>query len=205
MKSILTIRNLSIYFFTFLFIQTSFAQNENEKWVFGVGLNAVDFFPFDTEGNGNTEGFLNEVANAVDHWNFGGPKLHATRHLVSGLSLEGAFTYNKLKQFGDVRTERENYFAFDVNAQYFLLNPEKDFNIALSLGGGYAFGYHSGGTVNMGGNMSWWFTENVGFNLQGLVKYNSPDFSLEPHMYYAFGLVFKQGKKEKDQIENVKE
>ena len=81
--------------------------------------------------------------------------------------------------------------AVDVNAQYAFLEPTSKFNIALSLGGGYAFVYNSGGTLNVGGNLNWWFTEKFGLNVQGMMKYNSPDYSLAPHMYYAFSFVYR--------------
>jgi len=185
-------------------IHNSYAQDETEdeirterlikkrnKWVFGVGFNAVDFFPFNTEGNGNSGGFLNELTNAEDHWNIGGPKLHATRLLWNRLAVEGAFSLNTIKLFGETQTEKESYLGVDFNAQYSLFSLEKKFNIALSLGGGYTFAYKSGGTFNIGGNINWWFSKKFGLNLQGMMKYNSPDYSLAPHMYYAFSMVFR--------------
>lgn len=182
-----TIFCLAFLFFSHVF----FAQSEYDKWVFGLGANAVDFFPFETAGNGNNGGFFNEVTNAADHWNVGGPKVHATRHIWEGLSIEGAFSFCTLTRFGSVETDKTTYTSFDVNAQYALLNPENSFNIALSVGGGYAGGYHSGGTLNLGGNLNWWFSDSLGLNVQGLVKYNSPDYSLEPHMFYGFSLVYR--------------
>ena len=35
--------------------QISIAQTEEHKWVFGIGMNAVDFFPFETEGMTDAE------------------------------------------------------------------------------------------------------------------------------------------------------
>lgn len=175
----------------FHFSDTVFSQTEKNKWVFGIGMNAIDFFPFETDGNGNTGGFFNEVTNAADHWNIGGPKIHATRHVWKRVSVEGAFSYSSLTLFGDTETQKESYYAFDINAQYALLNPEKKFNIALSLGGGYTSAYNPGGTLNVGGNLNWWFSEKFGLNVQGLVKYNSPDYSLAPHMFYGFSVVYR--------------
>ena len=171
--------------------QISFSQSERNKWVFGLGMNAIDFFSFDTEGNGNSGGFFNEVTNAANHWNVGGPKIHATRHVWKRLSVEGAFSYSSLTRFGATETEEASYTAFDINAQYALFNLENKFNIALSLGGGYASAYNSGGTLNAGGNLNWWFSGSFGLNVQGMVKYNSPDYSLAPHMFYGFSLVFR--------------
>lgn len=191
MKLINVKNRLLITIILLLLFQISFAQSENDKWVFGIGMNAVDYFPLNNPGSGNTEGFLNEVANFKDHWNFGAPKIHVTRHLWNRISLEGAFSYNVLTLFGDTKTEKTSYTSFDLNAQYAFLDPDEKFNAAVSLGGSFVSAYSSGTFLNVGGNLNYWFSENFGLNVQGMVKYNFPDHEIESHMFYALSIVYR--------------
>jgi len=170
---------------------SSKAQLNTNNWVVGVGANAVDYFPVtEISDNGNTWGFMNEITNAKDHWNIYGPRLNVTRYWKNKISFDGSFSLNKITKIGDKVISEANYYAFDVNLHYSILNPENRFNPYILAGGGYTFFIQSGGTVNLGLGGNLWLTDSIGINAQGMYKYNSPDFSLYSHFYYSFSIIF---------------
>jgi hypothetical protein len=188
--------NKRVIFFVInlLLTTTIFSQINNEKkWLFGVGLNAVDYFPTNQPGNNNPDGFLNEITNAKDHWNVPGIKLSAVRFFNSKLAVEGAISYANITKFGDVKINNTMYLAFDVNLMYTFVKPIKNIDLFALAGGGYTFAFFSGGTVNFGLGSNYWINDSVGLNFQGMYKYNSKDYRLAPHFYYGFSIFFKFG------------
>lgn len=180
-----------------LMVQFVFAQSEDNKWVVGIGINAVDYFPIDNlkhgVDTGNPDGFFNEITNAEDHWNVGAPKITIARHLVNRLSLELGVSVNKISKFGEIVVDDVNYVGVDGNIHFSILDPEGVFVPFLLAGGGYTFAERSGGTVNGGIGANLWLSPRTGLNAQGMFKYNSPDFALVPHFYYSLTVVFKLG------------
>jgi hypothetical protein len=181
-------------------IQETKAQDEYNLWVFGFGINAVDYFPTLNATNfpdrdpstGNQDGFFNELTNAEDHWNIFAPRISVTRYWKSRISLDAAVSVNRIERIGDnVVEDPYTYYAIDGHLQYCLVNPENYFTPFLFAGGGYTFADKSGGTVNVGIGGNYWFTEKYGFSAQGSYKYNSPDFSLRPHVFYSFSIIIK--------------
>ena len=59
--------------FMLLVVVQLFSQSKDDKWIFGVGVTAVDFYPTKV---GNSVGMFNEFANASDHWSISGPRIH---------------------------------------------------------------------------------------------------------------------------------
>lgn len=191
MKKILRKYFLHLFLISLLLYQKSYAQSENNLWVFGIGANAIDFFPTNATNTGNDGGFLNELFNVEDHWNFGGPQLLATRYLVKNLSVDGLLSFNQITKYGDVPVDKTTYIGMDVNLRYSFIDTSKDFTIFALAGGGYTFAFYSGGTVNAGAGANYWFTDTLGLNFEALYKYNSSDFRLAPHFYYGLSLVFR--------------
>ena len=174
------------------FIQETKAQDENNLWVFGIGINAVDYFPALDVYTGNPDGFFNEITNAEDHWNIFAPRISVTRYWKSRISFDAAVSVNRIERIGDRLVDDPYlYYAFDAHVQYCLVNPENYFTPFLFTGGGYTFEDKSGGTFNVGIGGNYWFTEKYGFSAQGSYKYNSPDFSLRPHVFYSFSIIIK--------------
>ncbi len=184
-------RVVLLFSFILLLTQNTYSQDEYNKWVIGVGVNAIDYFPASGIDNGNSEGFFNEIANAKDHWNIGGPKINVTRYWKHKISFDASFSMNNISKVGDRAVESVKYYAIDGNVQYSILKPENRFSPYILAGGGYTFAFKSGGTVNAGIGANYWFSDVLGVNAQGMYKYNSPDFSLFPHMYYSFSIVYK--------------
>ncbi|WP_457611599.1 hypothetical protein [Lutibacter sp.] len=191
MKYIVCRKILLISTILFLINQTLYSQNEDDRWIFGIGFNAVDYFPTNVYGNGNPDGFFNEITNAEDHWNIGGPKISATRYLWKRLSAEGSVSFNSITKFGETIVPKVTYIGIDVNLQYNFMNPFNDFSIFALAGGGYTFAFYSGGTVNFGAGSKYWFGDKFGVSAQGMYKYNSEDYRLSPHFYYSFSLIYR--------------
>ncbi|MGV6845833.1 MAG: hypothetical protein ACWA42_06890 [Lutibacter sp.] len=183
-----------IFLITLLFLTSSlFAQESQKIWVFGVGLNAVDYFPTNQPGNNNPDGFFNEITNAQDHWNVPGIELSLQRYFTKNLAFEGRFSYVNITKFGDNKVNGTTYLGFDVNALYTFLRPIEKLDLFAELGGGYTFAFFSGGTLNLGLGSNYWLNEFTGIKLQGMYKYNSNDFRLAPHFYYSFSVLFDLG------------
>lgn len=191
MKKILRKTPILLLLFSLLCIQLNYSQNENNLWIVGVGANAIDYFPSHAPNTGNDDGFLNELFNVRDHWNIGGPQIMATRYLVKNLSVDGLLSFNQITKYGDVPVDKTTYFGVDINLRYSFIDTAKDFTVFVLAGGGYTTAFYSGGTLNAGGGVNYWFTETVGVNFEALYKYNSSDFKLAPHFYYGLNLVFK--------------
>lgn len=177
--------------FNVFFIQLNYAQDENNKWIVGIGLNAVDYYPSHAPNTGNDEGFLSQLFNSKDHWNISGPQIMATRHLIKNLSVDGLLSFNQITKYGDVPVDKTTYIGMDINFRYSLIDTSKDFTIFALAGGGYTFAFYSGGTFNAGAGANYWFNDKLGLNFEALYKYNSSDFKLAPHFYYGLSLVYK--------------
>lgn len=190
---------LLLLIFNVVFASTTYSQDQFNKWVVGIGINAVDYFPTLNPthfpgldpSTGNPDGFFNEITNAQDHWNVYGPRINVTRHLINRISVDLGFSLNKITKYGNIEIDAIPYYALDGNLQYCLVNPENLFTPFIYLGGGYTFAERSGGTVNGGIGGNFWFNEAIGINAQAGYKYNSPDFQLYPHMFYSFSVVMK--------------
>jgi hypothetical protein len=187
---------LAFFFIVSLLITTTttiYSQVNEKEWLFGVGLNAIDYFPTNQPGNNNPDGFFNEITNVKDHWNVPGIKVSAIRFFNSKLAVEGAISFANITKFGDVPVSNTTYLAFDINLMYTLVKPIKNIELFALAGGGYTFAFYSGGTVNLGLGSNYWINDSVGLNLQGMYKYNSNAYRLAPHFYYALSVYFKWG------------
>jgi len=182
-----------------IFASAAYSQDQFNKWVVGIGINAVDYYPTLNPthhpgldpSTGNHVGFFDEITNAIDHWNVNAPRINLTRHLRNRISIELSFSLNKITKYGDIEIDAIPYYALDGNLQYSLVNPENYFIPFIYAGGGYTFADRSGGTVNVGLGGNLWFNESLGLNAQAGYKYNSPDFQLIPHVFYSFSVIMK--------------
>ncbi len=75
--------------------------------------------------------------------------------------------------------------------RYNFIDTSKEFTLFLLGGGGYTSAMNSGGTINFGGGLNYWFNNVIGINVQGLYKHSSSKHKLAPHFYSAISLVFK--------------
>jgi len=178
--------------------QIFYAQNKEQKWVIGVGMNAVDFYPTNepTIITGNKNGFGNEMFNVNDHWNqFGFPKIHVTRHLWERFAFDAAFTFNNITQMGDNVIPKITYHAIDGSVQFSILKNNQKVYPYLFAGGGYTWIDKKGaGTFNSGFGITIWIIENFGINGHAMYKYSPPEYpNVLQHFNYSMSLVYRIG------------
>ncbi len=173
------------------------AQNEENKWVIGIGSNAIDFFPSNELEiyTGNKGSFWNEVFNVNDHWNhFGLPKINVTRHLWNRLSLDIAYSRNTISKYGDFTVDDLSYSSLDLSLQYSILNDNDVYYPYLLAGTGYSSIDGTGGmTLNSGVGITYWLSDQLGVNGEGMFKYREANFPLIQHFHYSLSLVYRFG------------
>jgi hypothetical protein len=184
--------NFFLFFVVNLFtITSSYSQNDNNVWSFGLGAVAVDYYPTNEKGTG---GLFNEFFNAADHWNFG-IKLNASRILSNKFVVDGAFSFVNVHNIGYSDGHSLLYYAIDLDAQYHFLGVGQKFEPYVYGGFGYNYvEYFKGsGTLNIGLGANYWFSDNWGANLQAGYKYSGPNSELLSHFFYALGVVYRPG------------
>ena len=116
------------------------AQNEDNPWLFSVGLSAVDFYPTGGHSiasgpNFYNSGGLDEFFNVQDHWNVGLPYLSLGRYLDKDVSFVLTGTYNRIKKWGSKELTSELMFlSLDGSFNYSFANLLKSKKIVPSLG-----------------------------------------------------------------------
>jgi len=181
------------------------AQDENNPWAFDFGTNAVDFFPTNhpsiISANGDSAGWMDEFANAKDHYNFlASPisRIHVGKYLNDGFTLGAGVSFNNINQIGEMSGSDNSYIGLDMDVRYdlnnIILKNSKWFDPYATIGGGYTLLDDEGnGTLNGGLGLNLWFTDNLGLNLQSNYKHSFDDTSLLPHFQHALGLIVKFG------------
>ena len=192
-------KNLSRLFFAMLLLM-SFnvkAQDSDNPWAIGIGVNAVDFYP--TGENAPLGGYFDEFFNYGDHYNII-PSLSTvtvSRYLSDGFSLGVTGSLNKIENYGDMPVDDLTYYGIDGTIKYNFLKS-KTFDPYLGVGGGYTWVDEIGaGTLNGTLGFNIWFSENVGINLQTSYKHSFEDY-LSTHFQHSAGLVIKFGGKDTD-------
>ena len=179
------------------------AQDENNKWSIGFGVNTVDirsphdFGLFLKDWGGPSD--LN-VLPAIT-------KLSVARYIGAGFSAEVDGSLNKIKKGFWGKSEDESFWAVNAQAKYALrrlVTTESGwFDPYLKLGVGYASytstytNEDSGVKLLAGGGINFWFTDHLGLNLQtgyhhGFQK-NATDY-----FQHSAGIVIKFGAKDTD-------
>ena len=179
------------------------AQDENNKWAIGFGVNTVDvrtphdFGPFLKDWGGPKD--LN-ILPAVT-------KLSVARYLGAGFSLELDGSINKIKKGFKAVEEDESFWGANLQAKYALrrlFTTESGwFDPYLKLGGGYT-GYKGtfsdkdgGAKLLAGGGINFWFTEHLGLNLQTGYHHGFQKDGTD-YFQHSAGIVIKFGAKDTD-------
>lgn len=196
------------------------AQDDNNKWAISFGVNAVDTR---VSAASRLEDQLSQYFNATDNWNIL-PSLsyvNVSRYVGSGFSFGATGSVNRITKFvnprpfldgGDYTVSNPgdlSYYAIDGQLRYSLMEliGSKWFDPSLHLGGGYTWldDVASGGTVNGGLGVTFWFSENVGIQFQSTYKHSfderaerGMDGNMPSHMQHFAGLTFKFGGKDTD-------
>ncbi len=179
----------------FFVFNTTFSQDSQNKWIVGIGINAVDFFPTGepSEFTGNNGGFFSGITNAKDHWNVSAPTVSITRHLKNRFSVDASISMNNITKIGVFETQNTSYFAIDATAQYNILQNSEKFKPYAFVGGGYTWIDSKGwGLVDVGLGTNYWFGKKFGVRLQGTYKHSGDkEHKVLSHFQYTFGLVMK--------------
>lgn len=167
------------------------AQDENNPWQVGFGVNAIDVYPTsDFPGSS----FGNEYFNATDHWNIlpSISYISVSRFVGSGFSVGARGSLNRIDKLGDASADDLSHYAVDGTIKYaFLKNTVID--PFVEIGGGYTWVDEIGaGTVNGGVGLNVWFTENIGLTLQTSYKHAFEDYGVK-HFQHLAGLSIKFG------------
>jgi hypothetical protein len=183
------------------------AQDENNSWAIGIGVNAVDFYPTNAVGMERSDGvrtaWFDEFFNAGDHYNIipSVSKITVSKYLADGFSFEAAGSLNKITKVGDNTVSEDIYYGLDGALKYDLNNVIGDtagFNPYASVGGGYTWLDDLGtATFNAGLGINFWFSDNIGLNLESKYKH-SFESSIVQHFQHSLGLVVKFGGSDTD-------
>tara|TARA_R110001583_G_scaffold21685_1_gene82108 strand:- start:2436 stop:3800 length:1365 start_codon:yes stop_codon:yes gene_type:complete len=193
-------KNIKLALFTLILvlgISTLKAQDSNNPWSIGIGVNAVDFYPTNPGLVGHGSWF-NEYANTGDHYNMAPSisKITVGKYLQDGFSLEAAGSLNSISKIGDKSTSKDSYFALDGGVKYDLneaFGKTSWFDPYASVGGGYVWmGDLGTGTFNGAFGFNLWFNENIGFNLESKYKHTF-ESNIVQHFQHTAGIILKFG------------
>lgn len=183
--------------FTFATVGTLSAQDSDNPWVVGFGVNVVDF-RIPSKFADYTKDYL-----GTSDWNIlpSISRISVDKYLNDGFTLQLAGSLNKIETFSGKNDFDELYWAIDANVKYdlnSLFGETAWFDPYVYLGGGYAnLGDLGEGTLNVGAGFNTWFNENLGLNFQTGAKKEFAD-KVQDHFQHSVGLVFKFGGKDSD-------
>lgn len=190
-------KTIIILLLTLSVIQNSYSQDAENKWVVGLGMNAIDFFPSNGVGDvtGNYNGLGNEMFNVEDHWNQSShPKINVTRHIWKRISADLAYTRNKIYNIGDFWADDLPYSAIDLSAHYSILKDNYKLNPYVLVGAGYTSIDDKGSaTFNSGFGVTYWFADKFGVNGDLKFKYAALDYPMIQHFQYSISIVHRFG------------
>ena len=187
----------------FMGIGVANAQDATHPWALEVGINAVDFYPVGTNDKGRIDPALrgemfDEFFNANDNWNIlpSVSKVALSRYIGSGFVFTAAGTINKITTIGGAAADDLSYYGADGEIKYSF----KDminlgwFDPSLGVGGGYTWIDDIGfGTANGLVSLKFWFSDNVGLNLQSTYKHAFEEDYGASHFQHSAGVVFQFG------------
>lgn len=172
------------------------AQDSNNPWAIGFGVNAVDFYPtgYDMDGIGE---FGDEFFNATDHYNMIASlsKLSVAKYIDAGFTVEFAGTLNKISKVGENQTNYDlTYVGLDGAILWSFLGKDSWFDPYVGAGGGYTWIDSEGaGTANGSLGVNLWAGEHIGFNLQTSYKHAFDDEFVIPHFQHSASVVLRIG------------
>ncbi|WP_299118601.1 OmpA family protein [uncultured Tenacibaculum sp.] len=191
-----------IALFTFATVGTVNAQDSDNPWAVGFGVNAVDV-RIPTKFGDYAKDYI-----GTSDWNIlpSISRITVDRYLNDGFTLQLAGSINKIETVNKENDTDEIYWAIDANVKYDLNNLFGDtswFDPYVYLGGGYTNGVSAAGAegsegmLNAGLGFNTWFNENLGLNFQTGAKKQFAD-KVQDHFQHSVGLVFKFGGKDTD-------
>lgn len=162
----------SLFVLSFTAVQ---AQDENNPWAIGIGVNAVDLYP--TGNDAPAGGWFDQYFNAADHWNIlpAMSRVSVGRYIGGGLVFEAAGSVNQLSKFGSESLNDLSYYGLDGTIKYSLRALLNDgwLDPHVGVGGGYTWvDNNGGGTLNGQVGLNFWFTDNIALSIQSTYKHS---------------------------------
>lgn len=175
-----------------LFATGVHAQNDENRWSFSVGINAIDLWPVGDTDQGTGEYF--DQFLDVSHYNIleAPSRFEIGYYVGDGIVATGAFSINTIDRRGNVRIEELTYVSADGGLRYNLSELWSDgmsvFSPYLGVGGSYQWLEDDGfGTFNGTAGFDIAITENVAFNLQTTYKHAFED-AFPKHFQHSVGV-----------------
>ena len=188
-----------IALFTLVTVSNVNAQDKNNPWAIGFGLNTVDFIHA-----GITErDHFKDLLGSDEDWNVlpSISRIYAEKYLEKGFSLQLAGSLNKIETFLTENDSDFLYWSVDASVKYdlnMLIGETAWFDPYVHLGGSYASADSEGeGMITYGVGFNTWFNENLGLNIHTGAKQGFAD-KVQDHWQHSLGLVIKFGGKDTD-------
>ncbi|MFK8060293.1 MAG: OmpA family protein [Polaribacter sp.] len=186
-----------IALFTLVTVSNVNAQDENNPWAVGFGVNVVDIY-----GGSSVLDNFKDLLGSGD-WNIlpSISRVYASKYLEKGFGIQVAGSLNKIEHFDKPNDSDFLYWSFDAVATYdlnYLFGETAWFDPYVYLGGGYTSIDSKGeGMLNGGLGANFWINDNVGLNFQTGTKTGFAD-NVATHYQTTLSLVFKFGGKDSD-------
>ncbi len=186
-----------IALFALVTVSNVSAQDENNPWAIGFGVNTVDFY--------NSSDFGTQVKDVLGNsdWNLlpSISRITAEKYLENGFSLQFAGSLNKIETLRAKDDSDFLYYSLGLNVKYDLNNLVGDtswFDPYVYLGGDYVSAdSEAEGMLNAGVGFNAWLSDNLGINFQTGTKKGFAD-KVNTHYQSSLGLVVKFGGKDTD-------
>ncbi|MEK9614116.1 MAG: OmpA family protein [Flavobacteriaceae bacterium] len=201
------------YIFSILIFFNSFfgwAQSENFSWKVNFGINIVDTYPTgdSTPSLGTSGAIFEDVFNATDHWNLGGPSIGISRYITSGFSAGVQGNLNKIIKIEGLSNISYPYYSVDG---FLSFHPLRKGFLRPFIKGGY--GYSSfksspdidiprlsrdlSGTLFGGIGFDIMIGESFGLSLESSFRNTMDSFSTK-HLQHLASLNYQFGSKDSD-------
>jgi len=179
------------------------AQDANNPWVIGFGLNSVWDDAGTSVSNSNTINSILTLKNWNTNLTFS--RFNVAKYIDDGFTLEGVLSINTINRQSNMITNKNlSYYALDGNLRYDLnniLGETSFFDPYAIIGGGYTWVDDNGaGTFNAGLGFNLWLNDKLGFNFSTINKHVfGKGFALKDnHLQTSVGLVLKFGGSDRD-------
>lgn len=174
------------------------AQDENNPWALGVGINAVDFYP--TGEDAPLGDYFSDFFNVGDHYNIlpGISRISLGRNIGAGFHFELAGSVNRINKFGDESWDNLMYYGLDGTFNYSFRADDGWFDPVLGAGAGYVWLDEQGATYLDGTlGLNFWFTDNLALTVQTIYKHAFDD-DFNNHFQHVAGIKIAFGGADSD-------
>tara|TARA_B100001057_G_scaffold148172_1_gene148104 strand:- start:45 stop:656 length:612 start_codon:yes stop_codon:yes gene_type:complete len=175
---------LSVFIFTLLFVLNTNSQDENYKWQYSFGTNAVDL-------DADTNTSFTEFFDVKDNWNLSKSPismLMVSKYIGNNLSFGVGAAFNSISNYAtgfELEGTSNDYFSVDAMLKYDLSDLvslrllDMDFHPFVGVGPGmtsFAEECYLTGNASLGLNV--WLSETFGLTLMSEYKENFSDSTM---------------------------